>query len=220
VISVDAKKKENIGNDVSKGREYALKKHPVETKMRDFPNAELGKAIPYGIYDLMNNKGFVSVGIDHDTSEFAVNAIRTWWNEMGKEHFPKATRLTITADSGGSHSASCRLWKVELQKLADELGVDVTVLHYPQGTSKWNKIEHRLFSYISKNWRGRPLVDRATVVNLISNTKTETGLNVRCVEDKKQYKKGIKISDEEFADLKIKKHHFHGEWNYTIKKNN
>jgi hypothetical protein len=139
VISVDAKKKENIGNYASKGREYAPKKHPVETKMHDFPDAKLGKAIPYGIYDLINNKGFVSVGLDHDTSEFAVNAIRTWWNEMGKAHFPQANRLTITADNGGSNSASCRLWKVELQKLADELGLDITVLHYPPGTSKWNK---------------------------------------------------------------------------------
>jgi hypothetical protein len=217
VISVDTKKKENLGNYSAKGQEYEPKGHPVETKMHDFPDKEKGKAIPYGIYDLLNNKGFVSVGIDHDTSQFAVNAIRTWWKELGQERFPQATTLTITADSGGSNGYRSRLWKVELQKLADELGLDIIVHHFPPGTSKWNKVEHRLFSYISKNWRGRPLIDLVTVVNLIANTTTETGLTVRCIEDKNKYKKGIRVSDAELEQIHLQPQDFHRDWNYRIK---
>jgi hypothetical protein len=219
VISVDAKKKENLGHFSNKGSEYQPKKHPVETAMHDFPDKELGKAIPYGVYDLIHNLGFVHVGIDHDTAEFAVNSIRMWWKEMGQERFPKAERLLITADSGGSNSIRARLWKIELQKLADEIGLKITVCHFPPGTSKWNKIEHRLFSFISKNWRAQPLRDRATVVNLISNTETTKGLKVRCRVDENKYQKGIKITDEELKKVKIKKHTFQSEWNYTIETN-
>lgn len=219
VISVDTKKKENLGNFSNKGGEYEPKGHPVATKTHDFPEKELGKAIPYGIYDLLNNKGFVSVGVDHDTAEFAVNGIRTWWNETGKYRFTNAKKLLITADSGGSNSYRTRLWKVELQKLANELEIEIMVCHFPPGTSKWNKVEHRLFSYISKNWRGRPLVNLATVIELISNTTTEAGLTVQCLEDKNIYKKGIKISDKELAKVNLKQAEFHGEWNYSIKPN-
>jgi hypothetical protein len=213
VISVDTKKKENLGNYSAKGREYEPKGQPVETKMHDFPDQEKCKAIPYGIYDLLNNKGFVSVGIDHDTAEFAVNAIRTWWNER----FPQATTLTITADSGGSNSYRAKLWKVELQKFANESGLDIIVHHFPPGTSEWNKVEHRLFSYISKNRRGRPLIDLVTVINLIANTTTETGLTVSCVEDKNKYQKGIKITDDELKQVNLQPQDFHCEWNYVIK---
>jgi hypothetical protein len=217
VISIDTKKKENIGNFSAKGQEYQPKGQPVETKMHDFPDKKLGKAVPYGIYDLLHNKGFVNVGISSDTAQFAVNSIRVWWNEIGKQRFCNAKQLTITADSGGSNNYRTKLWKVELQKLADELGLDIIVHHFPPGTSKWNKVEHRLFSYISKNWRGRPLVDMATVVNLIANTKTETGLTVRCVEDKNIYKKGIKVTKAELEKVNLEPATFHGEWNYTIK---
>jgi transposase len=221
VISIDAKKKENLGNYSNKGQEYQPKKHPLEVNMHDFPNKELGKAIPYGIYDLVNNRGFVNVGIDHAVmlwgAEFAVNSIRAWWYELGKERFPKATTLTITADSGGSNSYRTKLWKYELQKLADEVRLDIIVHHFPPGTSKWNKIEHRLFSYITKNWRGHPLIDLATVINLIANTKTETGLTVRCVEDKKLYEKGIKINDSELNKIDLQPATFLGNWNYSIK---
>jgi transposase len=219
VISVDAKKKENLGNFSNKGREYQPKKQPVETSMHDFPDKELGKAIPYGVYDLAHNLGFVHVGIDHDTAEFAVNSIRVWWQEMGRECFPKAESLLITADSGGSNSSRARLWKMELQKLANETGLKITVCHFPPGTSKWNKIEHRLFSFISKNWRAQPLRDMATVVNLISNTKTTKGLKVRCRVDENKYQKGIKITDNELKKIKIKNHPFQSEWNYSIETN-
>jgi hypothetical protein len=219
VISVDAKKKENLGNFSNKGREYQPKRHPVETNMHDFPDKELGKAIPYGIYDWVHNLGFVNVGIDHDTSEFAVNSIRTWWNEMGHEKFPNAKRLLITADSGGSNSSRTHLWKMELQKLANELGIEITVCHFPPGTSKWNKIEHKLFSFISKNWRAQPLKDMATVVNLISHTETTKGLKVRCVIDENKYQKGIKIKNKELENINIKTHYFHPEWNYSITQN-
>lgn len=219
VISVDAKKKENLGNFSNKGQEYEPQGKPTETLMHDFPNKKNGQAIPYGIDDLVNNQGFVNVGIDHDTSEFAVNSIRSWWNKLGKTRFPKVTTLTITADCGGSNQYNGRLWKVELQKLANELGLDIIVHHFPPGTSKWNKIEHRLFSYISKNWRGRPWVDWAAVVNLISNTTTETGLTVCCVEDKIKYKKGIKISDKELKKVAITPDDFLRRWNYTMETN-
>jgi transposase len=217
VISVDTKKKENIGNYSNKGQEYQPKGQPVETKMHDFPDKKKGKAIPYGIYDMINNTGFVNVGVDHDTAEFAVHSIRTWWYEMGKERFPNARTLTITADCGGSNSSHSKLWKVELQKLSNEIGLDIVIHHFPPGTSKWNKVEHRLFSYISKNWRGRPLIDLVTIVNLIANTKTESGLLVRCVEDKKLYAKGIKVSNEELKNVTIEPATFHADWNYTIK---
>ncbi|MDR2706400.1 MAG: ISAzo13 family transposase [Planctomycetaceae bacterium] len=218
VISIDAKKKENLGNFSNKGQEYEPKGKPTETLMHDFPDKKNGKAIPYGIYDLVNNQGFVNVGIDHNTAEFAVNSIRSWWNQLGKTRFPKATKLTITADCDGSNQYNGRLWKVELQKLANELRLDIIVHHFPPGTSKWNKIEHRLFSYISKNWRGHPLVDLATVVNLISNTTTEAGLTVCCVENKNEYKK-IKISKEELKKVAITPDEFLGNWNYTIQAN-
>ena len=193
VISVDTKKKENLGNFSNKGQEYQLKKQPVETKMHDFPDEELGKAIPYGIYDIENNEGFVNVGITSDTAEFAVKSIETWWNEVGKKRFPKAKKLLITADCGGSNGNRTRLWKKKLREFCNEYKIDVTVCHYPPGTSKWNKIEHKLFSFISKNWRGRPLLDMATVVNLIANTKTAKGLQVRCVVDEGNYITGVKI---------------------------
>jgi transposase len=220
VISVDTKKKENLGNYSNKGQEYQPKGQPVETNMHDFPDKNKGKAIPYGIYDMVNNMGFVTIGIDHDTAEFAVHSIRTWWKEMGKKRFPKATSLTITADCGGSNSYRTKLWKVELQHLADEFGLDIIVHHFPPGTSKWNQVEHRLFSYISKNWRGRPLIDLVTVVNLIANTKTESGLKVRCIEDKNLYEKGIKITNNELKKINIKPQTFHPEWNYTIETKN
>jgi transposase len=217
VISVDTKKKENLGNFSNKGQEYQPKKQPVETKMHDFPDEELGKAIPYGVFDIENNEGFVNVGITSDTAEFAVNSIETWWNAIGKPRFPNAKELLITADCGGSNGNRTRLWKKKLREFCNKYKMDVTVCHYPPGTSKWNKIEHKLFSYISKNWRGRPLLDMATVVNLISNTKTTKGLQVRCVVDEREYTKGIKISDKELKLLNITPHDFHGEWNYTIK---
>jgi len=217
VISVDTKKKENIGNFSNKGQEYQPKKHPVETNIHDFPDEELGKAIPYGIFDIENNEGFVNIGITSDTSEFAVNSIETWWNDVGKKRFPIAKKLLITADCGGSNGYRTRLWKKKLREFCDKYKLDITVCHYPPGTSKWNKIEHKLFSFISMNWRGRPLVDMVTIVNLISNTKTSKGLQVRCVVDKRHYATKIKVSDEDFNALNITPHDFHGEWNYTIK---
>ena len=208
---------ENIGNFSNKGQEYQPKKQAVETKMHDFPDEELGKAIPYGVYDVENNEGFVNVGITSDTAEFAVNSIETWWKEIGKQRFPNAKQLLITADCGGSNGNRTRLWKKKLREFCNEYKIDVTVCHYPPGTSKWNKIEHKLFSFISKNWRGRPLLDMATVVNLIANTKTTKGLQVRCVVDEREYATGIKIGDKELKELNITPHDFHGEWNYTIK---
>lgn len=217
VISVDTKKKENIGNYSNKGREYQPKKQPIETNMHDFPNKELGKAIPYGVYDIENNIGFVNVGVTSDTAEFAVASIERWWNEDGKKRFPKAKRLMITADCGGSNGNRTKLWKKKLREFCDKYQLDVTVCHHPPGTSKWNKIEHKLFSFISKNWRGRPLVDMATIVQLIGNTKTTTGLEVRCVVDGEHYATGIKVSAQEMKLLNVTYHAFHGEWNYTIK---
>ena len=216
VLSIDAKKKEKIGNFANKGREYHKKGKGPKVLDHDFPIKELGKAAPFGVYDIFKNHGFVSVGVSSDTAQFAVATVRKWWSIVGCKKYPKAKEMLITADSGGSNGYRVRLWKAELQILADELGIKITVLHFPPGTSKWNKIEHRLFSFISKNWRGRPLVSLALIVNLIGSTKIG-GNKVDCVIDKSKYEKGIEISDEEYAAIKIKHHKFHGEWNYTIK---
>ncbi len=216
-VSVDTKKKENIGEYKNNGREYAKKGKPIEVDSHDFPDKKLGKVVPYGIYDIGKNKGWVSVGISCDTAEFAVNAIRTWWYKMGKGVYSNTTTdLLITADCGGSNGYKVRLWKLELQKLSNENGLRIHVRHFPPGTSKWNKIEHRLFSYVSKNWRGKPLISKEAVVNLISNTTTETGLTVIAVLDENEYEKGKEVSDEEIAALNIKGDVFHPEWNYTI----
>jgi hypothetical protein len=216
VISVDTKKKENIGNFKNKGVDWRKKGCPEQVKTHDFIDKELGKVAPYGIYDITHNKGWVSVGIDHDTAEFAVQSIRSWWNEMGKLQYPDAAEILITADCGGSNGNRGKLWKRELQNLANELKMTINVCHFPAGTSKWNKIEHKMFCFISENWRGRPLIDRATVINLIGNTKSKTGLEIRAQLDENHYQKGIKVSDEEFKKLTIKPDDFHGEWNYKI----
>lgn len=217
VISVDTKKKENIGEYRNVGKEYCQKGEPIKVKKDDFPDKELGKVAPYGIYDLNYNKGWVSVGLSADTAEFAVNAIRSWWNQMGKPLYKKTDRLLVTADGGGSNGHRVRLWKWELQKLANELNVEIYVCHFPPGTSKWNKVEHRLFSFITMNWRGKPLINLETVINLIGSTKTKKGLSVKVIVDENKYQKGIKISDDEFKLINIKKAEFHGEWNYVIK---
>ena len=219
VISVDTKKKELIGNFKNPGREYHKKSQSPEVNVYDFLDKEKGKVAPYGIYDLDKNKGWVSVGISKDTAEFAVNSIRSWWQEMGQHHYKNSTSIYINADGGGSNGSRSRLWKKELQGFANEIGKEIHVLHFPPGTSKWNKIEHRMFCFISQNWRGKPLVDHATVVNLISNTKTETGLTIKARLDKNTYQKGIKVTDEELAQLNLHKEAFHGEWNYTIRPN-
>ena len=216
VISVDTKKKEKVGDFKNAGREWYPQGHPEKVRVHDFIDKELGKVAPYGVYDLTKNNGWVSVGIDHDTAAFAVASIRKWWRKMGRPAYSKASHLLITADSGGSNSARSRLWKVELQKMANQTGLTITVCHFPPGTSKWNKIEHRMFSFITKNWRGKPLVDRATIVNLIGSTKTEGGLKIRCELDTHNYPKGIKVPDDQLEKVKLKKHLFHGDWNYTI----
>ncbi len=216
VISVDTKKKENIGEYKNGGREYHKKGHPIEVNVYDFLNKKLGKVSPYGVYDLSKNKGWVSVGISADTAEFAVNSIRCWWYIMGKPVYPKAIELLITADCGGSNGYRVRLWKVELQKLANELNMEINVCHFPPGTSKWNKIEHKMFSYISENWRGRPLITKETVVKLIANTRTKKGLEIRAILDENVYEKGIKITDEQMVRINIVEADFHGEWNYKI----
>jgi hypothetical protein len=216
VLSIDAKKKEKIGNFANKGREYHKKGESPKVFDHDFPIKELGSAVPYGVYDIFKNHGFVSVGISAGTLGFAVEAIRKWQTMVGARSYPKAKKLLITADSGGSNGYRVRLWKVRLQELADELGKEITVLHFPPGTSKWNKIEHRLFSLISKNWRGRPLISLALIVNLIGSAKIGGGKNVECVIDKRKYERGIEVSDEEFDAVNIKPHKFHGEWNYTV----
>ena len=216
VISVDTKKKELVGNFKNNGREWRPKGNPEEVRVHDFLIKELGRAVPYGIYDLAANAGWVSVGMNHDTSAFAVNAIRRWWQEIGRVRYPEAKCLTITADGGGSNGSRVKLWKRELQALANELGIKITVHHLPPGTSKWNKIEHRLFSFISKNWRAKPLVSYRVIVDLISATTTKTGLTVRCELDPALYPKGIIVSDEEMAAIDIVRDEFHGEWNYTI----
>ena len=215
-ISVDTKKKEMIGSYKNNGKEYQPKGKPIEVNGHDFPNPKLGKVVPYGVYDIGKNEGWVSVGISSDTAQFAVNTIRTWWYQDGKSKYANATSILITADCGGSNGYRVRLWKTELQKLATELGLIIEVHHFPPGTSKWNKIEHRLFSYISKNWRGKPLLNREAVVNLIGNTKTATGLTVRAVLDENNYNTGIKVSEEEMKAIKISGDSFHPEWNYQI----
>jgi hypothetical protein len=215
-ISVDTKKKELVGDFKNAGREWRPKGSPEAVRVHDFIIPELGRAVPYGVYDIAGDAGWVSVGVDHDTAAFAVNAIRSWWKLMGRKRYPNANSLLITADGGGSNGSRVRLWKVELQKLADELGVSITVCHLPPGTSKWNKIEHRLFSFITGNWRGKPLVSYQVIVQLIAATTTKTGLEVRSELDPTTYPAGVKVSDDELANINIVRHDFHGEWNYTI----
>ena len=217
VVSVDTKKKELIGNYRNAGSDYRPRGQPTRVNVHDFADKELGKAVPYGVYDVAANEAFVSVGITADTAEFAVAAIRTWLDRMGRQRYPTMSGLTIPADCGGSNGARVRLWKVELQKLADETSLTLNVHHYPPGTSKWNRIEHRLFCYITQNWRGRPLTDRAAVVELIGATTTEAGPKVECLLDERTYEKGIKVRDAEMDSLDITGHAFHPEWNYTIK---
>lgn len=216
VISVDTKKKELVGDFKNGGREWHPKGSPIRVRVHDFLIPEQGKAIPYGIYDVTKNTGWVSVGVDHDTATFAVNSIRRWWKSMGRPVYPQAASLLVTADAGGSNGPRLRLWKWELQRLANEIGLAITVCHFPPGTSKWNKIEHRLFSFISTNWRGKPLTSLACIVSLIGSTTTERGLRVRCEIDKKRYPKSVKISDAEMETIRLRRHSFHGEWNYTI----
>ena len=215
-ISVDTKKKELVGDFGNAGREWHPQGSPQHVRVHDFIIPELGRAVPYGVYDIADNAGWVSVGIDHDTAAFATNAIRSWWKLMGRERYPQTKSLLITADGGGSNGSRVRLWKLELQKLADELGVPITVCHLPPGTSKWNKIEHRLFSFITRNWRGKPLVSHQVIVQLIAATTTKTGLKVRCELDQNTYAAGIKVSDAEIEALNLTRHDFHGDWNYTI----
>jgi hypothetical protein len=217
VISVDTKKKELVGAFRNGGTDYRPKGDPHRVKVHDFEDKTLGKVVPYGVYDVAANEGWVSVGITADTASFAVASIRTWLERMGRQRYPKARELTITADCGGSNGARVRLWKVELQKLADETGLVVHVHHYPPGTSKWNKIEHRLFCHITQTWRGRPLTDRLAVVELIGATTTKTGLKVECAIDASTYEKGVKVADTEMATIDITGDQFHPEWNYTIK---
>jgi hypothetical protein len=216
VISVDTKKKELVGEFKNNGREWRPQGKPEAVRVHDF-ETEDGKVAPYGVYDVIRNEGWVNVGTDNDTATFAVESIRRWWLRMGKERYPKARDLLITADGGGSNGARVRLWKVELQKLADEIGLDLAVSHLPPGTSKWNKIEHRLFSHITMNWRGKPLVSHEVIVNLIASTRTDKGLTVQCALDTSLYPKGVKVSDSEMALLNIQKNDFHGEWNYIIR---
>jgi transposase len=216
VISVDTKKKELIGNFKNNGQEYAPKETPTEVNAYDFMSEALCKAVPYGVYDIIRNEGWVNVGISSDTASFAVESIRRWWNGLGKASYPNATQLMITADCGGSNGNRVRLFKKELQQFADETGLSITVSHFPPGTSKWNKIEHRLFSFISKNWRGQPLLDLVTIVNLIGNTRTNAGLKVCCELDENDYPKGIEVSDEEIKNINLIRDQFHGDWNYAI----
>jgi len=217
VISVDTKKKEYIGNFKNGGKELRPKNDPLLVNVYDFEDKELGKVNPYGVYDLLKNEGWVNVGIDNDTASFAVESIRRWWYMMGCKSYPEAKRLMITADCGGSNGYRVRLWKKELQKLADEVGLEISVCHFPPGTSKWNKIEHRLFSYITLNWRGKPLTSYEVIVNLIAATTTSKGLKVKCMLDRNEYPKGIKITKEEVEELGIIRDEFHGEWNYSFK---
>lgn len=216
VISVDTKKKELIGDFKNGGREWRPKGEPERVRVHDFIIPEKGKAIPYGVYDLTRNAGWVNVGIDHDTAAFAVSSIRRWWKIMGRAVYPRGQMLLITADSGGSNGSRNRLWKWELQNFVNRTGMAITVCHFPPGTSKWNKIEHRLFSYISKNWRGKPLESLAVIVNLIASTRTGAGLRVRCELDRSNYPEGRKISDEQMAAVHLQRHQFQGDWNYTI----
>ena len=217
VVSIDTKKKELVGEFKNMGQEWEPRGAPVEVKVHDFPEKDLGKAIPYGVYDLASNEGWVSVGIDHDTALFATASVRRWWQEMGARRFPQATKLMITADGGGSNGTRNRLWKIALQTLADELSLQLEVCHFPPGTSKWNKIEHRLFSFITKNWRGRPLTSYQVIVSLIAHTTSQAGLVVKAALDTGHYETGIVVSDEELARVRITPAKFHGEWNYTIR---
>ena len=216
VISVDTKKKELLGNYDNGGQQWLPAKKPVKVNGHDFPSPDLPRAYPYGIYDLARNTGFVNVGTDHDTGAFAVASIRGWWGSEGRVLYSRSPALLITADGGGSNGSRLRLWKLELQKLANETGLSISVCHFPPGTSKWNKIEHRLFSFISSNWRGEPLRDYETIVNLISRTKTAKGLQVTCRLDRRKYPTGRKVTDEEIGRVNLKQNKFHGEWNYTI----
>ena len=216
VISVDCKKKELIGNFKNSGVEWHKKGEAPNVKVYDFIDKDLGKAVPYGVYDVAKNQGWVNVGISKDTAEFAVNSIRIWWQQMGKEQYGLAKKLLITADGGGSNSSRSRLWKKELQLFASETGLEIKVCHFPPGTSKWNKIEHRLFSFISKNWRGKPLESLEVIVNLIANTTTQKGLKVKALADKRQYEKGLKVTDKELKSIKLERDTFRGDWNYKI----
>jgi hypothetical protein len=216
VISVDTKKKELVGEFKNGGREWQPGGQPEEVLVHDFMDKELGKAIPYGVYDVTGNQGWVSVGIDHDTARFAAEAIRRWWKKMGSRRYRGADRLLITADGGGSNGSRCRLWKVALQELAMKLGIPLHVCHFPPGTSKWNKIEHRMFCHITQNWRGRPLVSHDVIINLIANTATDQGLTIRAELDPGSYPTGIKVTDEQLATVNITPDAFHGEWNYSI----
>jgi hypothetical protein len=216
VISIDAKKKELVGDFKNAGKEWRQKGEPDEVRVYDFVDKDLGRATPFGIYDVTRNQGFVNVGIDHDTAEFAVQSIRRWWTGIGQPLYPKATRLLITADGGGSNGVRVRLWKTALQTLCDETGLCITVCHLPPGTSKWNKIEHKMFSFISQNWRGKPLRSFEIIVRLIGATTTKAGLTIRCVLDDRLYPKGIKVSDEQLQAVNLQRHDFHGDWNYTI----
>jgi transposase len=215
-ISVDTKKKELVGDFKNAGREWRPKGSPEAVRVHDFLIKQLGRAVPYGVYDIGENAGWVSVGIDHDTASFAVNAIRRWWQTMGQTRYPNATRLLITADGGGSNGTRLRLWKLELQRLADELGVTIAVCHLPPGTSKWNRIEHRLFSFITQNWRGKPLISHQVIVQLIAATKTKAGLKVHAEIDYNTYPSGIAVKNAELAAVNLRRHEFHGEWNYAI----
>jgi Rhodopirellula transposase DDE domain len=217
VISVDTKKKELVGDFRNAGRELRPRGEPEEVRVHDFEIDDLGKVAPYGVYDIAANEGWVNVGISADTAAFAVESIRRWWHRLGKARYPLAKCLNITADCGGSNGVRVRLWKQQLQCLSDELGIDITVTHLPPGTSKWNKVEHRLFSFITQNWRGKPLVSHLVILQLIGATKTKTGLTVTCDIDENQYQKGIKVTDPEMARINIFPHEFHGEWNYTIR---
>ena len=218
VISVDTKKKELVGDFKNSGREWQPQGEPGQVQVHDFEirQPDKGKVAPYGVYDLGRNVGWVSVGVDHDTAEFAVESIRRWWRWMGRRSYPRAKRVLLTADSGGSNGARVRLWKWELQQLADETGLEISVCHFPPGTSKWNKIEHRLFSFISQNWRGKPLISHQVIIDLIASTTTKTGLTVKSKLDTNTYEQGIKVSDQQMAELQLRKEKFHGDWNYRI----
>jgi len=220
VLSIDAKKKERVGNFKNSGETWRPKGEPLEVNVYDYPHLGEGPAIPYGAYDVLRNQGFVNVGMSHETAEFAVESLRRWWKLFGRRHYPRARRLLLCADGGGSNGARNRAWKYHLQQFADQMGFEVTVCHYPPGTSKWNKIEHRMFSFISLNWKGRPLVSYETVVNLIGATRTKTGLRIKAALDTRQYEAGVKISDEEMERINLRPHSTNPFWNYTISPRN
>ena len=220
VISVDTKKKELVGDFKNQGREWQPKGRAEKVRVHDFADPRLGKVTPYGVYDLAANQGWVSVGVDHDTAEFAVESIRRWWRWMGRLRYPRAKRMLITADGGGSNGSRVRLWKLALQRLVNEIGIPVSVCHFPPGTSKWNKIEHRMFCHISQNWRGRPLISREVIIALIGSTTTKQGLKIKAVLDERPYEAGIKVSKAELAQVKLEPADFHGEWNYKIRPQN